>query len=167
MKNRYLLVVIGLALPLIVNAAEVKSKVAAYEKMGKNTQADELLLVSAAHGDIRGIKIALGQGANINAGGDYGRTALMLAALSGQNKALEFLLNIKGIDINAADSDGQTALILAVGLNRHLSNPRGAEILLQHGANAKLKNNIGWTAMDYAKKNRNKELVNMLTNFGG
>lgn len=64
---------------------------------------------AAAKGDIGGINHALSRGANINAPDRYaGRTALMVASLHGQTKAVMLLL-ARGADVNAHDEKGLTA----------------------------------------------------------
>src|SRR5579863_4067436 len=134
MKNRYLLIALGLILPTMIVPAEVKKKVAAWEKMGQNIEADEFLLASARMNDIGGIKVALKQGANVNAKTESGRTALQVAALKRNHDMIKLLLD-RGADINLANDEGITPLIWAV-YNR---DARTAEILLNRGANVKLR----------------------------
>lgn len=51
---------------------------------------------------------------DVNLQNDDGETALILAALSGQEHITRFLLKMQGIDINIQDQQGNTALICAV-----------------------------------------------------
>jgi serine/threonine protein kinase len=69
-----------------------------------------------------------------------------------------------GCDINAADSNGRTPLMYAVRYQR----PTAVRLLLERGANGKLKDKSGLTALDLAKQfgnNKqfgNKEIINRL-----
>ena len=69
--------------------------------------------VSAAKGDTLGISHALSRGAAINAQNGYaGRTALMVAAMHGRNKAVSLLL-ARGANPSLLDDKGNTARALA------------------------------------------------------
>jgi ankyrin repeat protein len=63
-----------------------------------------------------------------------------------------------GCDINAADSNGRTPLMYAVRYQR----PTAVRLLLERGANEKLKDKSGLTALDLAKQFGNKEIINRL-----
>lgn len=69
------------------------------EKKSDNASIVNLLLNAGADGNIRNTS---------------GRTALMLAAVSGNSEVVKVLLN-KGVDVNTTDEYGQTALAYALG----------------------------------------------------
>jgi ankyrin repeat protein len=78
------------------------------------------------------------------------------------NKALQLIgeaLLQAGSDIDAADSNGRTPLMYAVRYQR----PTAVRLLLEHGANKKLKDKSGLTALDLAKQFGSKEIINYLT----
>ena len=68
-------------------------------------------------------------GAEVNAQDNYGWTALMRAALTGQTETAELLLK-NGANINAKDKDGRTALMWATPYG----NTKTADLLRRYGA---------------------------------
>jgi ankyrin repeat protein len=63
----------------------------------------------------------------------------------------EILSKIReGIDVNIRDENGWTPLMYAAWYNQ---NPEVVKILLEAGADAKLVDDFGKKAIDYAKKN--------------
>jgi hypothetical protein len=81
-------------------------------------------------------------GVDVNARSKRGETALMASAVTGM--ADEDLLNA-GAEVNAVNDDGMTALMLLV---QH-SDPDEVETLLKAGADARMKDSQGRTALDY------------------
>jgi len=81
-------------------------------------------------------------GVDVNARSKRGETALMASAVTGM--ANEDLLNA-GAEVNAVNDDGTTALMLLV---QH-GDPDEIETLLKAGANARMKDSKGRTALDY------------------
>lgn len=102
---------------------------------------------------------------DVNAKTEYGETALSLAILKQCSDIAAFLIKEKRADINAADPDpcyGNTILHNAVKNN----DEKIVEMLLLEGrgrAGAKAKNNAGETPLDIAKKNKNEEIINLLS----
>lgn len=81
-------------------------------------------------------------GANVNARSKRGETALMASAATGM--ANEDLLNA-GAEVNAVNDVGMTALMLLVQRGR----PEEITTLLRAGADARMKDGAGRTAIDY------------------
>jgi hypothetical protein len=81
-------------------------------------------------------------GVDVNARSKRGETALMASAVMGM--ADEDLLNA-GAEVNAVNADGMTALMLLV---QH-GDPDEVETLLKAGADARMKDSKGRTALDY------------------
>jgi ankyrin repeat protein len=78
------------------------------------------------------------------------------------NNALQLIgeaLLQAGCDINAVDINGRTPLMYAV----RYQWPAAVRLLLERGANGKLKDKSGLTALDLAKQFGNKEIINRLT----
>ncbi|MEG9863015.1 MAG: ankyrin repeat domain-containing protein [Parvularculales bacterium] len=57
------------------------------------------------------------------------------------------------VDVNALDNDGRTPLHFATLHNTSEASPEIAELLLQYGADASIKDNFGKTAFEYAMEN--------------
>lgn len=83
-----------------------------------------------------------------------GKTVLMVACDNKNPEIIKFLLGYK-IDINARGPFGMTALMYACD-SKTSSNVTGIRTLLEHGANPKIVNEYGETAMDYLKDNEIK-----------
>lgn len=67
---------------------------------------------AAGKGDLSVLKRLIAKGAEVNAKGADGVTALILASQNGHKEAVQALLD-KGAEVNAKRTDGGTALILA------------------------------------------------------
>jgi ankyrin repeat protein len=101
---------------------------------------------------INTVRVLLSHNADINAKTNDGTTVLMLAAgtFMAKPEIVQFLLQYKP-DINAVDANHKTALILAAANARH---PEVISLLLNAGANAKLEDNTGRTALDWFDQNK-------------
>ena len=101
------------------------------------------------------ISALLKSGADVNARDDVGRTALMLAVSKNPNlDVIKTLVKADGIEINAVqERNGWTALFWAA---YSASNPEEViNILLDNGADAKIKGRFGESATAYARRNKN------------
>ena len=100
----------------------------------------------------------LSAGANPNTQiGQYGNTALMVAAQYGYDKGVQVLLYALA-DVNIQNSDGYTALHYAAD-EGHLGI---CKMLLASGARASLTNSNGNTPLDYAQSNGHHEVCELL-----
>jgi ankyrin repeat protein len=77
-----------------------------------NPEADRALIDAARYGKIEAVKQHLAAGADVNAKGMTGWTALHQAAMFGHKKIVELLI-AKGADVNAKNNGGKTPLDLA------------------------------------------------------
>ena len=71
-----------------------------------------LWFMAAHNGDLAVVNFLIGVGIDINSKDEYGRTALMVAALWKRLSVVKFLIEV-GVDINGKDEHGRTALIFA------------------------------------------------------
>ena len=105
--------------------------------------------------------------------GDFkGRNKLMIALANGKALAAKSLLNDANKTksesdlINLDDREGRTALIYSIK-SKYLSDKDRVEIvklLLENGADPKITNCKGKTALTYATAARNEEIVKILRN---
>src|SRR6202044_2169905 len=75
-----------------------------------------------------------------------GWTPLLMASAFGPPEAVKALLDA-GARIDAQDYRGFTPLMLAVGTDRY--DPRIVNMLVADGADQRLKNHVGETALDW------------------
>ena len=104
----------------------------------------------AKTGTPQDVQAAISKGADVNAQGDAGLTALMFAAGNNQNPKVITTLLKAGAAVNAQNIYGATALMLAAEYNK---NSKVITTLLRAGADMRRKDNEGKTAFDYAKDN--------------
>ena len=92
------------------------------------------------------VKWLLENGADINAiSSDRGYSAVMDAVWRKNYSLTKYLIE-KGADLSFISSDGQPIMVLAVGNG----NAQIVELLMQHGADADIKDSMGMTAREYA-----------------
>ena len=125
------------------------------------------------------IPILLGHGADVNAKDKDGWTALMYAANRGYFAMVQTLL-AKGADVNAKNNDGRTALMILLGNSRASDDAMEAgargftifpynktiQLLLAKGADVDVIDNNNETVLELAKKNWNREIINLLKEAG-
>jgi ankyrin repeat protein len=64
----------------------------------------------------------------------------------------------RGVDVNAVNDKGSTALMMAAFFGR----TENARILVAKGANIRLRDNAGDTALDIARKEKSEDVVALL-----
>src|SRR6266513_787656 len=119
------------------------------------------LLDAAEAGDTAEVRSLLREGANPNAKGGYGSTALMGAAVRGHTETVRALLE-KGAEVNAKGNTGRTALMEAA-LEGYTETVR---TLLEKGAEVNAKDNAGWTPLFWAAFSRRTDTVRALLQTG-
>ena len=147
----------------------------------------------ALDGNTQQVRLALENGADVNAADDEGRTALMMAAFNGHAKIVELLLD-RGARVDSKDILGRTALmysasgpfpetvgiLLEQGADPNISDKSenftalmfaAAEgqtevvrTLLSHGASCEPTDDDGESALDFARNNGHTEVVQLLEN---
>ncbi|MHA1699887.1 MAG: ankyrin repeat domain-containing protein [Promethearchaeota archaeon] len=128
---------------------------------GDGDLADGKLIESAERGDLKGVKIALEQGANVEATDGRGMTALIWAALRGHEAVVRELLNA-GADVNGTNAANWTPLMEA-SLEGHL---KIVKILLNAGADVNARTVVSGTALMFAAGRGHTEIVKTLLNGG-
>lgn len=116
-------------------------------------------------GNEQEVEKAIMNGANVNASGNDGRTALMWATYYGHVQTAEVLLK-HGADVNAKDKDGLTALIWIALSGQTKGHTKTVEVLLKHDANINAKTYTGRTALWWAIQNRHTQIADLLRKYG-
>ena len=122
--------------------------------------APDLVAAIRAH-DAAATRAALEAGADPEAGDNWGRTPLLIAAQLRNTEAVRQLLARK-VDVNAANRNDITPLIAAA----QTGNVEAARLLLEAGANPNLRDNLGWSALTWAKNRKQDEIAALLVAKG-
>eukprot|EP00618_Florenciella_parvula_P019704 CAMPEP_0119522578 /NCGR_PEP_ID=MMETSP1344-20130328/37876_1 /TAXON_ID=236787 /ORGANISM="Florenciella parvula, Strain CCMP2471" /LENGTH=216 /DNA_ID=CAMNT_0007560625 /DNA_START=66 /DNA_END=716 /DNA_ORIENTATION=- len=126
------------------------------------------LHTSAQFGQPKEILEQLANGADINAYNSRGRTPLHAAA--GRDAYIHQLLVDRGADVNARTKDGEDNTVLIL-LAQYAANAASAadrvEALIEHGAIVNSQNAKGDTAMHWAARRGDLQLVLLLLDNGG
>jgi ankyrin repeat protein len=106
------------------------------------------------------IDLLLDNGANVNATGDDGRTALLLASRTGDTDLITYLL-VQGADINYPAAIGTPLLLAARDKDQEL-----VQFLVDKGADVNLAGADRQTALDNAIKDRDLSFARFLIGLG-
>ena len=131
------------------------------------------LMNAAGNRNVEAAKLLLAKGAKVNAVSKTvglpkiqtgtvefgGWTPLLMAAAFGPPEAVKALLDA-GAKIDAQDYRGFTPLMLAVGTDRY--DRRTVNLVLSHGADLRPTNHDGETALDWAYKFADPEVIRSL-----
>ena len=122
------------------------------------------LLYAAQGGDLGMLQVLVAGGANVNAKGAFGQTALILAAAAPgrTDETIRFLLD-KGAEPNARTREGYTALMNAA----HMGQAATVKLLLERGADPNARNNADKTALMLASNSATRELLSNAAMSGG
>ncbi|HJQ22347.1 MAG TPA: ankyrin repeat domain-containing protein [Blastocatellia bacterium] len=105
----------------------------------------------------------LDAGANVNMPLKDGKTLLMLAAIDGKPEIIRRLLE-RGADVNAQEETHQwTALTYTIWTG----NEKGAEVLLEGGADINLKDKSGRGAFENAIATKNSNIIRLIKRAAG
>ena len=115
---------------------------------------------ATAHGNLKLISTLLDKGADINAEDNNLWTPLHEAVSNG-NKEVASLLLDKGADVNAEDNNLWTPLHEAISI----SDLKIAVLLLERGADVNKKDTNLWTPLELAKKEGNRNLIDLLSKY--
>ena len=146
----------SLAAVTIQRAAAIKIQARVRGQQLRNKQ----LLEAAKIGDIERTENLIKHGADVDAKGRYGWTALYLATKYNHVKTVQLLLNSEA-DVNARNNNGSTALHRAVYEN----NVKIVQLLLDNEADVNARNKYGSTALFRAAL-RDVKIVKALVQAG-
>ena len=116
---------------------------------------DTALMLAAFSGNLAAANALLAHGAEAN---QTGWTALHYAASAGHDDIVRLLLD-RYAYIDAASPNGTTPLMMAARAGHILT----VKLLLDEGADLSLKNNLGMSALDFAKKHEHRDIAEGLT----
>ena len=172
-------------LPEYVNLVYINDE----EKVRQGLRDQNALVEAAASNDMKGVSSALALGVDINGQDDNGQTALFSAAAYGHKSLAMFLLNegahintcerngqtalhaacmnaqlemvrfllTSGADVGAADAEGRSPLHRCVGGSEHAMEM--IELLAEHGADLRCRDNASWDLLMYASRLGREDLV--------
>ncbi len=121
----------------------------------KATNGDTALMIASYKGNKHAVQALIAKGAEVNR---PGWTPLHYAAAIGNNEIVQILLDRSAyID---AESPNKTTPIMMAARGGHIYT---VKLLLDEGADATLKNELGMTAIDFAEKHEFKDIAEGLT----
>jgi ankyrin repeat protein len=122
---------------------------------------EPFILLAAQSGRIDVVRLLIEHGADVNAKGMGGFTALHVAAGKGYRDIVELLL-LNGADVNAKTRDLSTPLHMAVEGGADV-----VETLLEHGADSHFRNKDGESPLDRAKALGKEDIATLLGKYQG
>jgi len=135
------------------------------EEQEKHIKINELLLIAAERGQLKGITtLIMERGANVNYFGRDGLTALMVAAQNEDDVAVAHLLRL-GADVNVISTDQYRSTALALASQN--GNTAVVQVLLAAGANVNYFGSMdGGSAVLLACQNNHPSTVRLLIKAG-
>ncbi len=121
------------------------------------------LMVAAEGENIEAVKLLLAKGADVNAKTGGGVTALHLAANNGNLEIVQLLLD-RGASVNDKDPEGNTPLMVSAASGS--LNAGIVRALIDKGADVNFKGLDDRTAIYWAKKKGDTEIVKILRQAG-
>ncbi|MCH8296136.1 VCBS repeat-containing protein, partial [Candidatus Poribacteria bacterium] len=112
--------------------------------------------------NIESVRVALKNGANVNAKNALGNTGLMIAAIQG-HVAVGRLLVEQGADVNVKNIKGNSALIFSIHAT---GNVDFARMLIENGADLNARNSDNETALMYAASKGHADILRLLIENG-
>ena len=144
----------GLILAMRENSMEVMEVLLADSRTRIDAEAhngDNALMIACYNGNEKAVKALLDKGAKVN---KNGWAPLHYAAASGNNRIVQMLLD-KDAFIDAVSPNATTPIMMAAR-GGHIYT---VKLLHDNGADATLKNQRGYTAMDFARENKNTDIA--------
>ncbi len=132
-------------------------------KVGKK-DLDGPLHYAAMYGQVEAAKLLVLHGANVNAKGSYGRTALIYAASDGNSPELVKFLLDHGASVNAKNQSGENALFEHI--TRGKESLEIVELLLDNGISANSKTKHYGSVLHWAAFCGRTEVIALLVKRG-
>lgn len=130
------------------------------------TNDQTVLYLAVARGDEELVKQLLERGADPNKADSIGSLPLAEALVdSDANLNIVKMLLDKGADVNKTETENGAHSLIFIAQNKEISSDVQKEIvkrLIDKGANKSLKEKEGKTALDWAKEQKNLEIVELL-----
>jgi len=123
----------------------------------RTLQDESPLMLAALKGHLQLAKMLVERGADVN---KTGWTPLHYAATNGHLAIMELLLDNYAY-IDAESPNGSTPLMMAA----LYGTPAAVKLLLEAGADPNLKNQLGMTAMDFARRGNRKDAEELIAAF--
>lgn len=121
------------------------------------------LRLAAELGDLVKVQALVTAGADIDAGGKHGVTALHRATEREREDVVRFLLQAGADHSKKTNRSGQTALMMCA----QRGNGAICEMLVQAGADVNAKSANGWSAIMFASARRHQDIVLLLARANG
>ena len=115
------------------------------------------LHIVAERRDLVWLKYLVAKGADVNMRDDKGVTPIQLASSLGWLEGVAFLVERRA-DLDQSDSTGETPLISAI----HRRDQQMVQVLLKGGADPDRADNSGRSARDYAKLDKDGQLLSLI-----
>jgi ankyrin repeat protein len=96
------------------------------------------------------LEALLNRGANVNAQDKRGDTVLDLAINHRYLTSVSLILSVPNVDVDLTNAEGKTALMLAASVPENENGGQYVQLLLEAGADPLMKDEGGYTALDYA-----------------
>ncbi|MEW6560187.1 MAG: ankyrin repeat domain-containing protein [Pseudomonadota bacterium] len=119
-----------------------------------NPSDENALMIACLQGDLGIVKLMVDKGAEIN---KPGWTPLSYAATRGHTEIVKYLLDHSAY-IDAAAPNGSTPLMMAA----YFGYDSTVKLLLEEGADPRLKNAMGYTALTLATNMHHKDIADMI-----
>lgn len=130
--------------------ANPKTNIEIEDKAGENA-----MMMASLMGDINFVNLLLAKDAEVN---KKGWAPLHYAAANGHDDIVKLLLD-RSAYVDAGSPNGTTPLMMAAR-GGHVST---VKLLLDNGADLTVKNQVGMTALDFAKQYKEPDVVEGLT----
>jgi ankyrin repeat protein len=121
----------------------------------RNAQDESPLMMAALKGHLEVVKKLIERDADIN---KPGWAPLHYAATGGHLAIMELLLEHHAF-IDAESPNGTTPLMMAA----HYGTPAAVKLLLEAGADTAMKNQLGLTAIDFARRGNRPDALEMIS----
>jgi ankyrin repeat protein len=122
------------------------------------------LYMAAYHGHFDIVKLLVNAGAGVNVVGNQGGSPLLVAALGGHVKTVEFLSSHPDIDVNLMDPNDTTPLTIAAE-HRHLEVVR--QLLQVDDIDIYQCNKFGEGPIDFARLSQDAEMISLIEAHDG